>query len=712
MLLWYNLSVEIAEQKTTTPTETTEKDIGIDTPEDRLIEAGLFIDEKFLGVAVITGNTANPERLFGKKAWVDYLGARKAAREYGRQDLSPQFIIDLHRRLTQHSNPANSGKIRGSKVYGADYNDSSKPVTYDPEQVRTLEANSHLTFKKVYPEDENCTTGFILYPNASSEKETEQLITAALQELCGWFNNEKKKRDYDPHALAARLQHRLVSIHPFSDGNGSLSRLLMNWSLENDGEFPGILDNPNADLLTEEGVWITKVKAGSKKIHEMRKKQLALNQLGFKDTAALWGLQQEQAFYTYVFQHLQKAPPATSEGGKIDHKAYDLFIERFRQEMEAFGQFIRTTSHVRTPTGSFDILQGGLISTEFAQFANCHSPNPRQLFQDYFTDVLIYRGGMCEEEMGDLEICGIFESFIGVGAGYRALQKSDLTATSADFISPQNIADAMDYYNRMIAVSYFQKKHPGMENPYKIELEEVRDLEQTLSDHVAGSMSIWNSPFVSTSLSLGESRSWAKRFNAPYAKKAPCGIVFKAHAPKEGVILSFGTVIPNASDIPGVDTKFTFPHEHEALVVGGLHPQSLSEIEIYERSGHRRHPDLIAKRVEHAGAVFVEIEDFRGEFVTRRVWEYKADAGKFELVSEQATQIPVPVIAPVEPEAIGPIWESLIAEITKKSFSKESLISEFDETIFKNFILSEENFQKIKNEKIIELFPIKTGTKW
>jgi Fic family protein len=43
---------------------------------------------------------------------------------------------------------------------------------------------------------------------------------------------------YDPVLIAAKASHRFVAIHPYEDGNGRVSRLLMNLVLW--GHFPPV----------------------------------------------------------------------------------------------------------------------------------------------------------------------------------------------------------------------------------------------------------------------------------------------------------------------------------------------------------------------------------------------------------------------------------------------------------------------------------------
>jgi len=52
-----------------------------------------------------------------------------------------------------------------------------------------------------------------------------------MRELMEWYRTEELKNELHPVALAAILHYKLVRIHPFDDGNGRISRLLMNYVL-------------------------------------------------------------------------------------------------------------------------------------------------------------------------------------------------------------------------------------------------------------------------------------------------------------------------------------------------------------------------------------------------------------------------------------------------------------------------------------------------
>ena len=60
--------------------------------------------------------------------------------------------------------------------------------------------------------------------------------------------------DLAPELEAAWLHHEFVRIHPFQDGNGRISRLLMAWAYAKAGEFPPVIpaNNKNAYITALE----------------------------------------------------------------------------------------------------------------------------------------------------------------------------------------------------------------------------------------------------------------------------------------------------------------------------------------------------------------------------------------------------------------------------------------------------------------------------
>lgn len=85
-------------------------------------------------------------------------------------------------------------------------------------------------------------------------------VEKSLDELVAWYN--ANKGTMDPVKLAANFQQRLVAIHPFLDGNGRTSRLLMDRILKEFGLSPAVFTDMNADLFSTPDEWEALVRAG------------------------------------------------------------------------------------------------------------------------------------------------------------------------------------------------------------------------------------------------------------------------------------------------------------------------------------------------------------------------------------------------------------------------------------------------------------------
>lgn len=64
---------------------------------------------------------------------------------------------------------------------------------------------------------------------------------ALMHDLVTWYNKAATDESIHPSDLAAELHYRFVRIHPFDDGNGRISRLLMNYHLLKCGYPPVII---------------------------------------------------------------------------------------------------------------------------------------------------------------------------------------------------------------------------------------------------------------------------------------------------------------------------------------------------------------------------------------------------------------------------------------------------------------------------------------
>ena len=95
-------------------------------------------------------------------------------------------------------------------------------ITQDGQSTRRLISIGE--YKK-YPNSVQLQNGEIF--EYASPTETPALMSDLIQ----WYRTEAEKKELPPVALAALLHYKFVRIHPFDDGNGRISRLLMNYVL-------------------------------------------------------------------------------------------------------------------------------------------------------------------------------------------------------------------------------------------------------------------------------------------------------------------------------------------------------------------------------------------------------------------------------------------------------------------------------------------------
>jgi Fic family protein len=100
------------------------------------------------------------------------------------KDLSPQLVLDWHWRLLKDTKPDIAGQIRSHGVGIA----GSRYVPPSPVELRPM-----------------------------------------LDDFFGWYDRERARTH--PVELAALVHLKFVTIHPFGDGNGRISRLMMNFAL-------------------------------------------------------------------------------------------------------------------------------------------------------------------------------------------------------------------------------------------------------------------------------------------------------------------------------------------------------------------------------------------------------------------------------------------------------------------------------------------------
>ena len=77
---------------------------------------------------------------------------------------------------------------------------------------------------------------------------TPEETPAKMADLMSWLHEEQGKNELHPLAIAAIFHYRFVAIHPFDDGNGRMSRLLMNLILMQYGYPPVVIKQEERNL--------------------------------------------------------------------------------------------------------------------------------------------------------------------------------------------------------------------------------------------------------------------------------------------------------------------------------------------------------------------------------------------------------------------------------------------------------------------------------
>lgn len=124
--------------------------------------------------------------------------------------------------------------------------------------------------------------GFIEYSDHDHIRANMQkLITTINQEIANFYDKGAKRKD--PFLIAARVQRWFIGIHPFTDGNGRVSRFLMDYVLMSLGLPPPILENMDHDIDLTEEQWAAEIAKGVQKTVKTMQKCLTEIKAGDKD---------------------------------------------------------------------------------------------------------------------------------------------------------------------------------------------------------------------------------------------------------------------------------------------------------------------------------------------------------------------------------------------------------------------------------------------
>jgi Fic family protein len=114
-------------------------------------------------------------------------------------------------------------------------------ILVEPYDVKAQTAEGTSTTKRIIPGVYKTTANHV--QTATGETHyyaTPEETPAKMRELMEWYYEADINTEIHPVVVAALFHHKFVEIHPFDDGNGRLSRILMNLVLLKKG-FPPVV---------------------------------------------------------------------------------------------------------------------------------------------------------------------------------------------------------------------------------------------------------------------------------------------------------------------------------------------------------------------------------------------------------------------------------------------------------------------------------------
>jgi len=158
--------------------------------------------------------------------------------------------------------PTEAGAFKKRTSFGRD------PLFYpiSDKDVEALRSNpwlgdlggQHGFYELPFLSKPNARRGFIVYANPKNLKSNLEKLYSETEEKIK-LTKEKK---YSASLLAAEVQLALVSLHPFVDGNGRTSRLIMDRVLKEVGLPPTLLEDTSNDLYMTPKEWASEIQKG------------------------------------------------------------------------------------------------------------------------------------------------------------------------------------------------------------------------------------------------------------------------------------------------------------------------------------------------------------------------------------------------------------------------------------------------------------------
>ncbi|MDE1970052.1 MAG: Fic family protein [Patescibacteria group bacterium] len=586
-----------------------EGQLGIESNNGHIAEAALCIDLPFLEFALLREDNY-PEEVLGIRAWEGWLEAEKKIKDTA--TLTLDNVIELQNILTQGTSSKTRGALRDTGVVGSDMTELGKPLLLTDQELQILRKNFFVRF---VPTGDDPHKGYILYPtvkdpellascraNLSPEANDRlgadpgeqmlvmELLDARLQELAA----EDSPKDNDEVIVrAAKLQRDIVSLHPFFDGNGRLSRLIMNWYLRKHGVSPSVLEYAERDLFFSDEEWVEEVKRGTTHHEE-------LQGLG------VWSIE-DCELYTQIYAPAN--PDAIPEKDKMRHEPYRVALDRFEKwegtHAEEFQKMTTDEVQIYTSEGPKTVKIGGLVSRRQIEMFGDTRPEAQKFIRREFyrEDVTLFRGLAVTGIEDPQDLISFFTEPMAGTSSYRSLIPSGTSPFAFLPVSKKDIRQVFLDYNQTIASDYTitteHKEIPDFKNKEKQKLKLVSKnfgryepkgkqalqdgdyLSFLLDKHQLGSTpGVVVSPGVSFTPNIGNARS--------FGSERETRILIHALLPRSGLYF-----LPKAKQVPLLK-KFhpEHPSENEMIVIGGMDPNAVMKVEVVERNQVGSYPEF------------------------------------------------------------------------------------------------------------------------
>lgn len=214
-----------------------------------------FVDKKHFDAAYEAG-VATPELRYGEGAWKgwkaasDYLATKAANGE----PLTLATLLEAHRLAGEPLGAkAKAGTLRTESVQQGGGGIGVQEVS--AEAFAAMKGNADL---QVLDLGEGATPGsknvMVTYLKTA---DVPARVNVILERV-----NQRLAAGEDPMKVAADTQRELVSVHPFMDGNGRISRLIMDYVLERAHMPPSVISDTNLDTAVDAASWQKEVAKG------------------------------------------------------------------------------------------------------------------------------------------------------------------------------------------------------------------------------------------------------------------------------------------------------------------------------------------------------------------------------------------------------------------------------------------------------------------